>query len=198
MDLRRVGHPPQYVFSRIDELKAKVAARGVDVIDFARAHDMVVVCGRAYGDTTFDGYRAPSTLQVPGASDVAVELVSLSPPRREDQVGWELALPVHLRRGSSTRPEATPDLPGRTPACGSACTDRLSELAGELDAPPIALELVMDEARPVHRLEGDVDRLAVVGEALCETAQAVAVRRRGGDGDALALLIEQTDVHAFP
>jgi len=88
MDLRRVGHPPQYVFSRIDELKAKVAARGVDVIDFARAHDMVVVCGLAYGDITFDGYRAPSTLQVPGASDVAVELVSLS--KRRNMAGCRL------------------------------------------------------------------------------------------------------------
>jgi len=45
-----------------------------------------------------------------------VGLISLSPPRREDQVGWELALAVHLRRGSSTRPEARGDLAGQTSA----------------------------------------------------------------------------------
>jgi len=48
------------------------------VIDFARAHKLVVIHDFAYADLVFDGYQAPSILQVPGARDVAVELFTLS------------------------------------------------------------------------------------------------------------------------
>ena len=42
----------------------------------------------AYADIAFDGYRPPSILQVPGAADVAVELVSLS--KSHNMAGWRL------------------------------------------------------------------------------------------------------------
>ncbi len=47
-------------------------------VAFARAHDLVVCHDNPYCDITYDGYRAPSILQVPDARDVAIEFNSLS------------------------------------------------------------------------------------------------------------------------
>lgn len=48
------------------------------VIEAARRHDLWVIHDLAYADLCFDGYAAPSILQVPGARDWAVESFSLS------------------------------------------------------------------------------------------------------------------------
>lgn len=47
-------------------------------VAFCRKHDIALVHDLAYGEITFDGYIAPSILQVPGAKDVAIEINSLS------------------------------------------------------------------------------------------------------------------------
>jgi LL-diaminopimelate aminotransferase len=56
------------------------------VVAFARAHDIVVVHDNAYSEITFDGYRAPSFLETPGAKDVGVEVFSLS--KTYNMTGW--------------------------------------------------------------------------------------------------------------
>ncbi|HEY4552582.1 MAG TPA: LL-diaminopimelate aminotransferase [Bacillaceae bacterium] len=56
---------------------------------FALAHDS------AYGLVTFDGYEAPSILQVPGAKEVAVELGSLS--KSFNMTGWRIGYAVGNR-----------------------------------------------------------------------------------------------------
>jgi len=56
------------------------------VVAFAREHDVVVVHDNAYADITFDGYVAPSFLETPGASEVGVELFSLS--KSYNMTGW--------------------------------------------------------------------------------------------------------------
>ena len=48
------------------------------VVQWARQHRIIVVHDFAYSDFVFDGERAPSILEVPGASDVAVEFHTLS------------------------------------------------------------------------------------------------------------------------
>lgn len=48
------------------------------VVEFARAHNLVIVHDMAYAEVYFDETRPPSILQVPGAKEVAVELHSLS------------------------------------------------------------------------------------------------------------------------
>jgi alanine-synthesizing transaminase len=58
------------------------------LVRFAEEHEIVVVHDFAYADIVFDGYRAPSILQVPGAKDVAVEFVSLS--KSYSMAGWRL------------------------------------------------------------------------------------------------------------
>ncbi len=58
------------------------------VIAIAREHGIWVVHDLAYADLVFDGYTAPSILQVPGAEDIAVEFYSLS--KSYNMPGWRV------------------------------------------------------------------------------------------------------------
>jgi alanine-synthesizing transaminase len=59
------------------------------VVDFCRAHDMVVVHDNAYADIGFDGYVPPSILQAEGARECAVELYSMT--KSFSMAGWRVA-----------------------------------------------------------------------------------------------------------
>ena len=65
------------------------------LVSFARARDVMVVHDLAYADLVFDGERAPSLLQVPGAKDIGVELFSMS--KSYSMPGWRLAFAVGNR-----------------------------------------------------------------------------------------------------
>lgn len=58
------------------------------VIDIAREYNIWVVQDLAYADIVFDGYKAPSILQIPGAEEVAVEFFSLS--KSYNMPGWRV------------------------------------------------------------------------------------------------------------
>jgi len=58
------------------------------LVSFARENEVVVVHDFAYADISFDGYEPPSILEVPGASDVAVELYSLT--KGHSMAGWRV------------------------------------------------------------------------------------------------------------
>ncbi len=58
------------------------------VVAIAREHEIWVVHDLAYGEIVFDGYKAPSILQVPGAKEVAVEFYSLS--KSYNMPGWRV------------------------------------------------------------------------------------------------------------
>ena len=60
-----------------------------EVVEFARAHDLLVVHDASYTETTFDGYVAPSFLATPGAKEVGVEVFSLS--KGYNMTGWRTA-----------------------------------------------------------------------------------------------------------
>lgn len=62
------------------------------VIEFAREHALMVVHDLAYADLVFDGYTAPSFLQVKGAKDVGVEFFSLS--KSYSMPGWRVGFAV--------------------------------------------------------------------------------------------------------
>ena len=62
------------------------------VVDFAKEHDLIVIHDFAYGDIVFDGYRAPSFLQVPGAKDEGIEFFSLS--KSYNMPGWRVGFAV--------------------------------------------------------------------------------------------------------
>ena len=58
------------------------------IVDFAREHEVLLVHDFAYADLGFDGYEPPSILQVPGATDVAVELYTLT--KSFSMAGWRM------------------------------------------------------------------------------------------------------------
>jgi LL-diaminopimelate aminotransferase len=59
---------------------------------FCRAHDVLLLHDAAYCEITFDGYVAPSVLQVPGAKDVALEFGSAS--KSYNMTGWRIGWAV--------------------------------------------------------------------------------------------------------
>jgi LL-diaminopimelate aminotransferase len=59
-----------------------------DAVAFAREHDVLIAHDAAYSELTYDGFVAPSVLQVPGARDVAVEFASLS--KTYNMTGWRV------------------------------------------------------------------------------------------------------------
>ena len=58
------------------------------IVALAREHGTLVVHDFAYADLCFDGYRAPSILQVEGAKEVAVEIFSMS--KSYNMAGWRV------------------------------------------------------------------------------------------------------------
>ena len=62
------------------------------IIAFAKEHQIWVVQDLAYGDICFDGYKAPSILQVAGSKEVAVEFYSLS--KSYNMPGWRVGFMV--------------------------------------------------------------------------------------------------------
>jgi LL-diaminopimelate aminotransferase len=57
-----------------------------------RRHGILLAYDNAYCDLTFDGYRAPSIFEIPGADDVALEFFSLS--KSFSMTGWRLGFAV--------------------------------------------------------------------------------------------------------
>lgn len=62
------------------------------VVDFAKAHNIMVIHDFAYADLTFDGYSAPSLMQANGAKDIGVEFFSMS--KSYSMAGWRVGFCV--------------------------------------------------------------------------------------------------------
>ena len=62
------------------------------VVAMAREHGIYVVHDLAYADIVFDGWKAPSIMQVPGARDVAVEFFTMS--KSYNMAGWRIGFMV--------------------------------------------------------------------------------------------------------
>jgi alanine-synthesizing transaminase len=65
------------------------------VIALAREHNILVVHDLAYADIVFDGWKAPSIMQVPGAREVAVEFFTMS--KSYNMAGWRIGFMVGNR-----------------------------------------------------------------------------------------------------
>jgi alanine-synthesizing transaminase len=61
-------------------------------VEFARRHGILIIHDFAYSHITFDGYKAPSFLQVPGAKEVGVEFSSMS--KTFNMAGWRVGFCV--------------------------------------------------------------------------------------------------------
>ncbi len=59
-----------------------------EVVNYCKKHDIIIINDFAYCDITFDGYKAPSVLSVPGAKDIAVEFTTMS--KSYNMAGWRV------------------------------------------------------------------------------------------------------------
>lgn len=64
-------------------------------VAFAREHDLIVVHDNAYAEICYDGYVAPSFLEVEGAKAVGIELNTLS--KSHNMAGWRFGMVVGHR-----------------------------------------------------------------------------------------------------
>ena len=62
------------------------------MVDYAREHNILLIHDFAYADLVFDGYQAPSMMQVKGAKAVGVEFFSLS--KSYSMPGWRVGFCV--------------------------------------------------------------------------------------------------------
>src|SRR5207245_1918422 len=63
-----------------------------EAVELCREHDIVLAYDAPYTEIAFDGYHAPSVLQVEGAREVAVEFHSLS--KTYNMTGWRAGMAV--------------------------------------------------------------------------------------------------------
>ncbi len=63
-----------------------------EAVAWAKEYDVLILHDCAYAEVGYDGYRAPSILQVPGAKDVAIETHSLS--KTFNMTGWRIGFAV--------------------------------------------------------------------------------------------------------
>ena len=103
-------------------------------VAFARRHGLVLAQDAAYSEVTYDGTRCRSILEVPGASDVAVEFHSLS--KSYNMTGWRIGWMVGNAEvvealGAGEDQRGFGNLPGR-----AACGDRRAGCIAALDRQP--------------------------------------------------------------
>ncbi len=65
------------------------------VVEFSKENNLIVIHDFAYADLVYDGFKAPSFLQVPGARDVGVEFFSLT--KSYSMAGWRVGFCVGNR-----------------------------------------------------------------------------------------------------
>ena len=61
-----------------------------EIVDFARDNEIIVCHDAPYSEIAFDGYRAPSFLETPGAKEVGIEFHSLS--KTYNMTGWRIGM----------------------------------------------------------------------------------------------------------
>lgn len=106
-------------------------------VEFCARHDIVLVSDLAYSELTYDGYAAPSVLQVPGAREVAIEFHSLS--KSFNMAGWRVGFAAGDPRLIETLYAVRMNMGYGTPAfiqdAAALALDRAEELV-----PPVVAE----------------------------------------------------------
>ncbi len=99
-------------------------------VAICRKYGILLCYDNAYCDLTFDGYRAPSIFETPGARDVAVEFFSLS--KSFSMTGWRIGFAVGSKEliGAFTRVKSYVDTGPwlAVQKAGAAALDRAEEL----------------------------------------------------------------------
>jgi len=123
------------------------------VVQFAQRHNILVALDLAYSEVTFDGYVAPSILQVDGAKEIAIEFHSLS--KTYNMTGWRIGFAV----GNAAAIKALGDLKSNVDSGVFAAIQRAGVAA--LTGPQDCVQRMREE----YRLRRDilVDGLRALG-----------------------------------
>jgi LL-diaminopimelate aminotransferase len=79
-----------------------------ECVAFAHAHNILLAYDAAYSQVTFDNYEAPSILQIPSASETAVEFNSLS--KSHNMAGWRMGVVLGNRSALEAMSHLLPNL----------------------------------------------------------------------------------------
>lgn len=103
-------------------------------VAICRRHGILLAYDNAYCDLTFDGYRAPSIFEIPGADEVALEFFSLS--KSFSMTGWRLGFAVGRAEliGALTRVKSYVDTGPflAVQKAGAAVLDRSEEIVAPI------------------------------------------------------------------
>jgi LL-diaminopimelate aminotransferase len=105
-------------------------------VEICRRHDILIAYDNAYCDLTFDGYRAPSIFEIPGAREVSLEFFSLS--KSFSMTGWRIGFVVGRPEliGALTRVKSYVDTGPflAVQKAGAAALDHAEELVAPIRA----------------------------------------------------------------
>ncbi|MDX1763753.1 MAG: alanine transaminase [bacterium] len=165
------------------------------VVDFAKENNVIVIHDLAYAELCYDGYRAPSFLQVPGAKEVGVEFTSLS--KAYNMPGWRVGFAAGNREiiAALTRMKSYLDYGMFQPIQIAA----IIALKGPQDC--------VDEIREMYRIRRDTlcDGLNRIGWEVCKPLATMFVwaripeqYRAMGSLEFSKLLLDRTKVAVSP
>jgi len=98
-----------------------------ELVRFCREHDILLVNDMAYATVSYDGFRSPTVLQVPGAKDVAIEFHSLS--KMFNMTGWRLGFALGNRDAVATLAKLKSNIDSKQfPAIAEAGAEALSNV----------------------------------------------------------------------
>ncbi len=163
-------------------------------VDFGRANNILIAHDAAYMENTYDGYVAPSILQVDGADNVAIEFFSLS--KCFNMTGWRVGF-----------------VAGNASAVGALNTIKENVDNGTLRAVQSAAAVALNQAdklipriNAVYKARRDlvVDSLNAAGWSLAKPNATIYVwapvpeKYAGDSGKFVADLLDQTGVMVTP
>ena len=162
-------------------------------VAWAKRHDVIIAHDIAYSEVTFDGYVAPSILEVDGARDVAIEFNSLS--KSFNMTGWRIGMAV----GTATLIDALRRVKSNLDSGVPQAVQQMAITA--LDGPPAAIEAHND----IYRARRDrvIEVLHALGLRVDPPKASLYVWARlpGGESSSAAYaarLIDATGVVVTP
>lgn len=163
-------------------------------IEFGREHGILIAHDNAYGENTYDGYKAPSILQVDGAHEVAVEFFSLS--KAFNMTGWRAGCVVGNPSAVDALNTVKENIDNGSPRAIQFAAAKALSIAEEI-VPPI-------NAIYQHRRDMMVDALNQSGWSLDKPKATIYIwapvpeQYNGSSGEFATALLEKTGVVVTP
>ena len=163
-------------------------------VEFGRENNILIAHDNAYGENTYDGYKAPSILQVEGADEVAVEFFSFS--KAFSMTGWRAGFVVGNASAVSALNRVKENIDNGSPRAVQFAAAKALSMADEI-IPPI-------NAIYQRRRDMVVDALNQNGWSLDKPKGTIYIwapvpeKYNGSSGEFATDLLEKTGVVITP